>query len=358
MKKKFQILLIIVLFCSVAVAAQEFYLNSSKIDKQARKLVRKDKVPGLAISIIKSDSLIFSKGYGYANLKNSIKVNPKTTLFRIGSISKSLSAYGLARAVEQKLIKLDTSAYIYLPQFPIKEFDFTIRDLGGHIAGIRGYKDNEFKNSQNLTIIQGLDFFKNDSLLFEPKTNFTYTSYGWNLISLAIQNASGVPFENYMQKNVFDVLGLNNTIPDKNEDVINKASFYNRNELKRGFFEVDSVSNFYKLAGGGYLSTSEDIAIFGKALLKFENVDKVLLTEFITSQKLKNKKKTFYGIGFQTSFDHQNRPYYGHFGSSLGGFGLFYVYPQESTVIVILINCSDPKQKKRFNKVIDAVFVH
>lgn len=343
-------------FVASALGAQEFNIDDRKIKREAIKLIKRKKVPGLSISVIRNDSLVFSEGFGYADIENEVVVNPQNTLFRIASISKSLSAYGLAKAVELDYINLDTTAYAYLPQFPKKKYDFTIRDLGGHMAGIRSYKGNEFKNSESLTIAQGLDFFKSDSLLFQPKTNYAYTSYGWNLISRAMENASNISFEDFMKMNVFNHLGLHNTIPDKNEYVSNKATFYTRRKLKRKFYKAEIVHNYFKLAGGGYLSTSEDVAYFGRALLNFENLDPNIFSEFVTSQRLSNQRETYYGIGFQTSFDHNNRPYFGHFGSGLGGYGLFYVYPEEKTVVVILMNCSDPMQEKRFNKIIDAVF--
>lgn len=356
MKKRLNIYLFSVLFVFQIANSQEYEINTKKIERQARKLIKRKKVPGLSISIIRNDSLMFSKGYGYADLENKILINSKETLFRIASISKSLSAYGLAKAVEQKYINLDTTAFAYLPDFPKKRYDFTIRDLGGHLAGIRSYKGNEFKNSENLSIKEGLDFFKSDSLLFEPRTNYAYTSYGWNLISMAIEYAVGTSFEDFMKVNVLNSLDLRQTIPDKNEETHRKAIFYAKHKLKRKFYEVEGVHNYFKLAGGGYLSTSEDIANFGKSLLNYKKIDSTIFNEFITSQILNDNSKTYYGIGFQTSFDHNNRPYFGHFGSGLGGYGLFYVYPYEKTVIVILMNCSDPKQHKRFNKIIDAAF--
>ncbi|NRB61361.1 MAG: beta-lactamase family protein [Winogradskyella sp.] len=355
MGKGFRIVLFSTLLVFQIVSGQEFTINTKKIERQARKLIKRKKVPGLSISVIRNDSLMFSKGYGYADLENKVLINSRETLFRIASISKSLSAYGLAKAVEQNYINLDTTAFAYLPNFPQKKYDFTIRDLGGHLSGIRSYKGNEFKNSENLSIREGLEFFKSDSLLFEPRTDYAYTSYGWNLISMAIENAVKTSFEDFMKKNVLNPLSLKQTIADKNEYIEGKAIFYSKPKLRRKFHEVEEVHNYFKLAGGGYLSTSEDIANFGKALLNYRKIDATIFNEFITSQTLNDNSKTYYGIGFQTSFDHKNRPYFGHFGSGLGGYGLFYVYPRQKTVIVILMNCSDPKQQKRFNKIIDAV---
>ncbi|WP_431157459.1 serine hydrolase domain-containing protein [Winogradskyella poriferorum] len=356
MKNWLYILLISILFVFQDVNSQEYIINTEKIEREARKLIKRKKVPGLSISVISNDSLVFSKGYGYADIERKISINSRETLFRIASISKSLSAYGLAKAVEQNLINLDTTAYAYLPDFPKKRYDFTIRDLGGHLAGIRSYKEKEFENSENLTITEGLDFFKSDTLLFEPKTNYNYTSYGWNLISKALENSANTTFEDFMNANVIAPLNLQKTLVDKNDDLKSKAIYYSKGRLNRKFYEVKSVNNYFKLASGGYLSTSEDIAKFGNALLNYTDIDTTIFNEFISSQSLKNNSKTYYGIGFQTSFDHNNRPYFGHFGSGQGSYGLFYVYPNEKTVVVILMNCSNPNQQKRFNRIIDAVF--
>lgn len=325
-----------------------------KANRIIKKLIKKGKVPGLAITVTKEGSTLWSKGFGYADVENKITVDPATTIFRIGSVSKPIAATGLAKMVEEKYIDLNTSIYKYIPDFPRKKYDFTIKQLGGHLAGIRNYKGNEFMNNKPLSIKEGVSLFKKDPLLFQPGLDYAYTSYSLNLIALAMENVGQVPFEEYIKQKVLRPLHMDHTYADKNETIEHKAKFYSI-VRRRKFKEVPQVNNYFKLAGGGYLSTSEDVVKLGNSYLNGSFIPETIKKEFVTSQKI-GENLTYYGIGWQSSFDHQGRPYYGHIGNGLGGYGIFYVYPDTKTVITILMNSSNPNLEKKINQVIDAVF--
>ncbi|MBO6606841.1 serine hydrolase domain-containing protein [Psychroserpens sp.] len=347
------ILFIFLLSFSSAIA-QDVRDDFNKVKRISKKLVRKKKVPGIAISVVQNNSLVYSQGFGYANIEQQEIVDPKSTIFRIASVSKPIASVGLAKLYDSNNVSLDASIYNYIPQFPKKSFDFSLRQLGGHLAGIRSYKNGEFLNTKPLSINQGIDIFKNDALLFQPGTEFLYTSYGWNLIAHTIESITNLRFEDYIKTAILDPVGMIHTYADKNQKLINKAVFYTK-VRSRKFKEATTVNNYYKLAGGGYLSTADDLSLFGKALLNEEIIDNNVLKEFTTSQEI-NGKRTYYGIGFESSFDHKGRPYFGHTGNGLGGYAIFRVYPEEKVVITILINCSNPDEDEAFNAIIDAFF--
>lgn len=325
-----------------------------KADHILQQLVRKKKVPGIAITVTKNGKTEFSKGYGFADIETRTPIDPIKTIFRIGSVSKPIAATGLAKMAEKNQLSLEDSIYEYLPNFPDKKYGFTLKQLGGHLAGIRSYKGNEFMNTEPLSIREGVSLFENDPLLFEPGKGYLYTSYSWNLLSLAMQKAVDKPFETIIKNEVLIPLSLSHTFPDKQQSVVGKATFYKKKGWRR-FVEVPNVNNYYKLAGGGYLSTSEDVSKLGNAYLSNEFLSESIKKEFTTSQKI-GDKLTYYGVGWQASFDHARRPYFGHVGNGYGGYGIFYVYPDDEVVVAILMNCSNPNQDKKFKAIIDAVF--
>jgi len=351
---KIRIICLLCMFSFISDLFGQEEKGFKKVDRILKKLVQKKKVPGVAITISKNGITTFSKGYGYADLESELPINPSTTIFRVGSVSKSISATGLAKMVANSQIHLEDSIHNCIKSFPKKKYDFTIKQLGGHLAGIRNYKGNEFMNNKPLTIREGVALFENDALLFQPGESYSYTSYSWNLLSLAMQEVAQKPFETIIEDEVLIPLGLHHTCPDKQEEVLNKAVFY-RKKRRRKFVEVAPVHNFYKLAGGGYLSTSEDISKLGNAYLNPNFLSKKIMEEFTTSQKI-GDNLTYYGVGWQASYDHNNRPCFGHVGNGLGGYGIFYVYPESEVVISILMNCTNPNQDKKFHKIIDAVF--
>ncbi|MEL6918050.1 MAG: serine hydrolase domain-containing protein [Bacteroidota bacterium] len=333
-----------------------------RADALLQSLIDAKKVPGLAITLLKNGNTIFQKGYGYADWDVKKPVDPRRTIFRIASVSKPIAATALANMVSDGLMDLDTSFYHYVPYYPKKKYDFTIRQLASHTAGIRGYKGKEYALNVPYSIKESLAVFKDDDLLFKPGTNYFYNSYDWVLISLAMQEASGIPFENYVQQKVLRPLNLKNTFPETaavstKEHIHDNeiAVFYSK--TRSGFRKAIPVNNFYKMAGGGYLSTSEDIAQLGMAYLDQKITDKTILSQFLTSEIL-NGAPTYYGLGWQVSMDKTGKPYYGHIGNGVGGYSNFFVYPDEQTVVVILMNCTDPKVQKELDEAISNLLLH
>ncbi|WP_405413215.1 serine hydrolase domain-containing protein [Maribacter sp. Asnod1-A12] len=348
-----------------------------KVDYLLQQLIIEDKVPGIAITVLKEGKSVFQKGYGYANIDEKQYIDPIKSIFRIASVSKPIAATALAHMVQEGFIDLDESYYTYLPDYPKKEWDFTIRQLASHIAGIRVYKGKEYGLNEPLSIKQGLKIFKDDPLVYKPGTEYLYNSFDWAMISAAMQEASGIPFEEYVQVKVLNPLGMNSTYcpqcyyesdsqsNSKNLDALGVNDIFALKEQNRvttfytksisGFKKAIPVDNFYKLAGGGYLSTSEDIAKFGQAFLDTKvNIEEGVLNQFLTAQQV-DGNSTYYGLGWQVSEDAKGRKFFGHVGNGVGGYANFFVYPKEQLVFSILINCTDPKIQEELDAVIDSI---
>jgi CubicO group peptidase (beta-lactamase class C family) len=355
-------------------------MGMAKADALLHELVNQKRVPGLAITVLKEGTTIFQRGYGFADLEQKKLVDPQQTIFRIASVSKPIAATALACMVQEGIIDLDASFYNYVPYYPKKRWDFTIRQLASHTAGIRGYQGKEYGLNKPYGIKESLDIFKEDKLLFQPGHGFLYNSFDWVLISLAMQEASGIPFEEYVKSKVLKPLGMQNTFaplchPERSRglsnttgdgdttalglsvgclDQTNVAVCYSKS--LSGFKEAIPVNNFYKLAAGGYLSTSEDIAKFGQAYLNQKLLDQDIRSQFLSSQKI-NGKSTYYGLGWQVSEDAKGRKFYGHIGNGVGGYSNFFVYPEEQMVFSILINCTDPKIQEELDVIINELFI-
>ncbi|RKR07774.1 CubicO group peptidase (beta-lactamase class C family) [Maribacter vaceletii] len=324
-----------------------------KADVLLQNLIEEKKIPGLAITVLEKGNTIFQKGYGYANIEEKKQINPVKTQFRIASVSKPIAATALAHMVADGLINLDASFYDYVPYYPKKEWDFTIRQLASHTAGIRSYEGMEYALNKPYTIKESIAIFKDDVLLFKPGTDYLYNSYDWVLVSLAMQEASGIPFEEYVKEKVLKPLNMKKTVAEIQEHVYpNATSFYVKN--RGGFREAIPVNNFYKLAGGGFLSTTVDIANFGKAFLENKILCKETISQFLTSASIKGKL-TYYGLGWQVSQDSKDRDYFGHIGNGVGGYSNFYVYPKEQLVFSILTNGTNPKIQDVLDEVISSI---
>ncbi len=306
------------------------------------KIIENNQIPGLAVTISISDSIVWSKGFGFADLEQNVPVEPSKTKFRIGSISKSFASIAIANLLDQGKISLDVPIQNYVTDFPYKNYPITIRQLGGHLAGIRNYKGNEYYNTiKYKDLHEGLNIFKEDSLVFEPNTQFYYSNYGWNLISVAIENVSKKNYGSFMDSVVFKPLGMSSTVPDINESIINNRS---------RFYEIDSlntivnaryVDNTYKLASGGYLSTISDLIKFGNHLLNPELISLKTFQVLIENQQTSSGEFTDYGIGWMVGNISDSIPFFGHTGTSVGGKALLIVVPEYELVFALAANLGE-----------------
>ncbi len=305
-------------------------------------LIQEEMIPGASITVTKQGKTIWQAGYGYADIAKKTPIDPQKTIFRVASMSKAITGTILARLQEQKKFNWNASLYEYIPDFPQKPFDFTIKQLAGHLAGIRSYKANEYTLNKNYTIEQGIDLFKDDILQSAPGTKFLYSSYGINLISLAIEKCLNKKFEDVAKEEVFKPLNMWRTFPDRGKIIKDQATPYTRNN-KKGLIKATDVNNYFKLAGGGFLSTSHDIAKMGTAIQQHSFLSQAIENEMLKKQCTVDDVEISYGIGWQNQNDWNGREYFGHTGMGVGGFGWLSVYPNEQVVIVMLFNVTDPQ---------------
>jgi CubicO group peptidase (beta-lactamase class C family) len=299
------------------------------------------RIPGLQVAVAVDGRLVWSETFGYADVERRVPVT-RTTQFRIGSVSKPLTAAAVARLVEEGKLDLDAPVQRYVPSFPPKPWPITTRALAGHLAGIRHYRGAEFMlNRRYASVSEGLGIFADDALLFEPGTRFAYSSYGWNLISAVVEGASGEEFLAYMGAHVIRPLGLTHTAPDRADSLIPDRTRFYEGESAGGFAPSPPVDNSYKWAGGGFLSTAEDLVRFGSGFLRPGFVQAATLDLLFTSQRTRDGQPVGYGIGWFLATDSLGHRRAFHGGGSVGGTTVFGVDRDSRVVIAITSNLSD-----------------
>lgn len=282
-------------------------------------VMRTRSIPGMAIAVSVNGAVVWSQGFGWENIESQAPVTPLTE-FRIGSISKSLTAAALGQLVEQGRLDLDVPIQRYVPTFPRQaKGTITPRLVAGHLAGIRHYNGNEFLLDRRYdTVVEGLEIFQNDTLLFMPGTKYSYSTYGWNLLSAVVEAASGESYLDYMRRHVFEPLGMRHTVADYNDSIIvGRTGFYMRNGDSR-LVNAPHVDNSYKWAGGGYLSTPEDLLRYANACLDGAILKPATVRLLWTSQKTTAGEETRYGMGWSVGTFRGHRTV-GHGGGSIGG---------------------------------------
>lgn len=297
-------------------------------------------VPGVTAAVGVNGRIVWSDGFGYADVENRVPVWPHTKM-RIGSVSKTLTSIAVGQLVEAGTLNLDAPVQTYVPSFPQKRDTITTRLVAGHLAGIRHYRNDEFLSRKHYDSVEkGLDIFEADTLLYEPGTEYSYSSYGWNLVSAVVEGAAGQPFLAYMREHVLRPLGLRHTVADHVDSLItNRTDYYVRDDGQ--LRNAPYVDNSYKWAGGGYLSTAEDLVRFGQGVHAGDVLAPKTVELLTTSQRTSDGERTGYGIGWSIDADSTGHRIVGHGGGSIGGSTAFITYPDAGVVVAIISNMSN-----------------
>jgi CubicO group peptidase (beta-lactamase class C family) len=158
--------------------------------------------------------IVWAEGFGFANVERRTQVTP-VTRFRLGSVSKTLTAAGVALLYERGRIDLDASVQRYVPLYPRKPWPVTTRQLMGDIAGvhvIRVDNNDQVPHFDCARMDEALKFFASEPLLFEPGTNYRFSTNGWILLSAVVEAAAAEPFPTFMTREVLAPLGMESTI--------------------------------------------------------------------------------------------------------------------------------------------------
>ena len=309
-----------------------------KIEAAAAALMAKEGIPGMSVAVVADKKLVWAKGFGMADLENNVPAKA-TTNYRLASISKTISATAILQLVERGKLDLDAPVQQYCAVYPKKEWTVTTRQLLGHLGGVRHYEKKDFpENTRHFdTIADGLTFFKDDPLTHEPGTKYQYSSYGYNLIGCVLEGAAGMSFLNYVRENIFKPAGMLTIREDNVRAIVpNRAQGYQKSRSGE-LLNSELADTSYKIPGGGFTSTVEDLAKFAIALQSGTLLKLETLNLAWTKQKTKDGKETTYGLGFAVS-EYKGMKEVGHGGNQARVTTYLYMIPDRGVAVVVMMN--------------------
>jgi CubicO group peptidase (beta-lactamase class C family) len=343
----FFLCVVVAILSSVGVAQERLAAEKrTQIEAAVSKFMSTTHVPGLSVAVVQNSQLEWAEGFGFSDLENNVPAT-EFTLYRLASISKSLSATGAMELLEKGKLDLDEPVQKYCSAFPQKSGVITTRLVMGHLAGIRHYKSNsqddpEIGNTKHFDdpIQAGLDFFKNDPLVSEPGKQFHYSTQGYTLVGCVMQGASGEKYTEYMRQNVFIPAGMEHTVVDDRLAIIPyRTRFYHKTES--GTVEnADFLDSSYKIPGGGWLSSAADMARFEVAILNGKLLKPATLGLMWTPLKPSDGQPNGYALGWGTLTEDGIR-YVGHDGGQQGTSTNFFIAPEKRVGVVVLANMED-----------------
>ena len=323
------------------------------------------RAPALSLAVANRAGVIWSGAYGKTDLEFDVAATPDH-LFRLGSVSKVVTATAAARLAARGAIDLDAPISAYLRDLPTQHRATTTRQLLTHRGGVRHYLPKDYDldvqggpiylrhYASNAEI---LVLFIDDPLVAPPGEQVTYSSYGYTLASLAMEAAAGKPFLVLIEEEIARPFGLASLVPDEPLAIVpQRASGYmtefDRNmllarlpeaarpRLTGGYTKMPAVTPAFCWAGAGFLMTPSDCARFGAALLdgreaRIGTAERALLFTPLTGAQPGSPPL---GLGWRIDHDARGRLRWHHAGSTPGGrYGLA-IYPELGLSIALASN--------------------
>jgi serine beta-lactamase-like protein LACTB len=300
---------------------------------------------GLSVAVIRDGKLVYSKTFGWADVDNKIPVG-RHTQFPVASITKAFTGTALIQMAKAGKLDLNAKVSQYL-EVPDDKKDIRLFQLASHTAGIRHYKEGEktpeFLSRHYETAQEAMSIFIHDELLFQPGTDYQYTSFGYNLLAAVIEQQADMTFTEYVEKKVFKPMGLKHTAFDNV-----KKSFPQRTK-NYAFFtpyqyqpkeELQTMPVFdysYNNGGGNILTTAEDLAKFGVYFTRPDFFTKEQLAYF--QEKILDSDRSPWSYGWFVSRSEEGVLQLNMTGAFAGTQAGIYIYPESQTVVVVLSNC-------------------
>jgi len=315
----------------------------------ARAALGDQNLPGLSVAVGADGDIVWAEGFGWADLDKRVPVSPDMR-FRIGTASAALTSAAVGVLLEKDQLKLDDDVQKYVPGFPKKEWPVTVRQLMGHLSGIRddGGDEGPLFSEHCQRPADALPFFADRPLLFEPGSRYQQSSYGWVVVSAAIEAAAGEPFLSFMRKQIFEPLGMDRTTADSMTSPIpDRVTFYFPRFAADPHYGLHLMRplDYSCYAGASvFLSTPSDLVRFGLAI----NAGKLLRPATVqllqTTGRLSSGEETGYGLGWDletVSLRGKQTRAVGHDGEVLGGMtASLMAVPQNGIVVAVLSNIS------------------
>ena len=320
-----------------------------------REMIERDGVPGVSVAVAVGGEVVWAEGFGLADLERRVPVT-RETKFGIGSVTKSLTTALLGRLAEEGLVDWDAPVETYLPDFPHKNLKISTRLIAGHLSGL----DDTFNGSRMYTTThyastsEALREILKEPLRHRPGERHFYATGSYTVIAGVMERAAGRDYHSLMRRHVIDPLGLKSTVPNDRRAIIpDRTAFYVREgdrAVNAPYFDPS-----FKWAGAGYLSTAEDVARFGAALLRPGFLKQSPVAELFRPLNTTAGEETGFGLGWRVGVDGKGRRIVHQPGGGPGISCWVVLYPEEGLVVAILSNQTGaPVGGRALDTIVDA----
>lgn len=331
--------LILILLAGIVPA-----LHAQKLDKKLDALIGREypgNEPGITVLVAKDGQVVFRKAYGMANLELGVPMKPGM-VFEIGSITKQFTAVSVLMLMEQGKLSLDDDIKEFIEDYPTHGHTITIHQLLNHTSGIKSYTSiNGIWTKARLdhTPEKLIDMFKNEPMDFAPGEKYLYNNSAYFLLGYIIEKVSGMPYPEFLEKNIFEPLGMDNSYYGSQRKIIkNRAYGYQKDG--DSFVNAEFLSLTNPGAAGSIMSNVDDLLTWNNAVHAGKLVSMESLDKAFTNHTLNNGKTIDYGYGWSLS-KVNGSPTLEHGGGIFGYLTKVLYLPEEKVFIATLSNRDD-----------------
>ena len=313
-------ILFVILFLTVSIAAQQPDRPAIQYIDSLMNNSYKSNAPGAVVLVAVNGKPIFRKAYGMANMELSVPNKPED-IFAVGSMSKQFTAVCILKLAQEGKLSLGDDIKKYLPDYNTHGRTITVENLLTHTSGITSYtekKDFMKKLMTDYSKNEMEKFFMDDSLLFEPGSNWSYSNSNYFLAALIVEKISGIPFEKYLKENVLEPAGMKHTYFLTHDSVITGlVNGYDKLGDDK-YRDAIYLSYNWTFGAGELASCADDLLKWDEALYTNKIVDQKWLRKAWTSFVLPDGNKTNYGFGWAIG-NYKNTEIIRH-GGAINGF--------------------------------------
>jgi CubicO group peptidase (beta-lactamase class C family) len=302
--------------------------------------VRNGAAPGAAAAVAAGGKVVWSEAFGVSDIASGAPATPRTR-FGVGSISKTLTLAAALALVDERKLDLDAPVERYLADFPHLGRGVTIRRIGAHQSGIAdAFADRNYYTTAHFSSLDSAyRGIAAAPLAFTPGSRTEYATGIFTIVGHILERITGEDYLDVMRRRVFAPAGMNATVPnDPRYPPSGRAAFYVR-RAGGGFDPAPATDPSFKLPGAGFLSTAEDLARFGAALLGPSLLSDSSRRELFGPVPLADGTPTRYALGFQ-ALNEDGRRVMLQPGGGPGIAGWLAVYPDDEIVVAILSNAT------------------
>lgn len=332
--------LALVIIAAATAAAQSDRTLAQRLDSIAGSGVARQLVVGSVVAVVKGSDTVLFKAYGKADVEWNVPM-PVGAMFEIGSITKQFTAVTILQLRDEGKLSLDDDITKWLPDFDTRGNKVTLRNLLNHTSGI-----HDFTETREFPVLVSNRVFPRDSAYALIKTypfDFAsgsaqlYSNSGFWLLGLVVEKASGMSYEDYVEKKIFEPLGMKrSTYCDSYANIERRAHGYRTRNGQ--IMRAPTSVHTWGFAAGSLCSTAADMITWLKALHGGKVLSPASYAELTTPGQLNEWATLRYGMGLGVYRDFNGLQLFEHGGINAGFWAQVNWYPASQTGIVVLTN--------------------